>query len=79
MNHGYKQDFSVGNSFKKLSKNFLKKIAKIHYFSIGFSQLNNTGVNFCAYGRKVNLQKMLEKAFLNFENILSKIRKNELL
>ena len=41
--------------FSKILKNFLKKIEKMHYFRLVFSQFNQAWVNFSAFGRKTQL------------------------
>ena len=57
----------LGNVEKilKIFKNFLKKIAKMHYFSIFFKRLTNHALNFCAFGRKTQI---VGKFWENFEN-----------
>ena len=65
--------------FKKFSKNFQKiskifkifftKIAKMHYFSIVFSQFNMAWVQFFTFGRKTKFAGNLWENFRKFSNV----------
>ena len=44
-----------GEHFSKILKKFIKKIAKMHYFSIFFKKFNKPSVNFCACGRTTQI------------------------
>ena len=62
LNHGRSQDFLRGNTKKhnlleilrKFPKIFLRKVQKMHYFSIFFKKFNNALI-FCAFGRKTQI------------------------
>ena len=51
--------------FAIICKKLLKKIAKIHYFSLFIKKISNYALNFCACGRKTQLiGKILKKVQL---------------
>ena len=58
---GRSQDFFWGKHFSKIFKKFLKKIAKMHYFSLFFKKFNKACVNFCGFGPQHNLLEILRK------------------
>ena len=59
--------------FSKIFIKFLKKIGKMHYFSIFSKQFNKPCVNFCAFGRKTNQLEFLRKFSKNFLRKLLKM------
>ena len=69
---GLARSFFVGNTFRKCSKNLLRKLRKMHYFSIFFQKnLTNHALNFCAFRRK-------RKLLGNFEKILKIFDENSI-
>ena len=55
--------------FEKFSKVFLRKLRKMHYFSIFQTKLTNHALIFCAFGRESQFIGHFEKIFENFEKI----------
>ena len=50
----------------KISKKFLKKIAKMDYFRRFFQKIKNPRVKFSRFGRKTQLLGIFEKIFKSF-------------
>ena len=64
--YGRCQVFWMGEN-AKIFKRFLKKSAKMHYFSIISKSLTIHALIFCAFGRKTQIAgKFLEKLLVNF-------------
>ena len=53
-------------NFRKFAINFLKKIAKMHYFSIFFKKVNNHALIFRAFERKLQIVWKFWENFGNF-------------
>ena len=60
--------FFEGEDFSKMLKKFLKKIAKMHYFSIFFNKFNKPALIFLAFG-------LTTQDFGNFERIFEDFQK----
>ena len=52
---GVARIFSRGNTFRKCWKYFQGKLRKMHYFSILTKDLTNLALEFCAFGRKMQI------------------------
>ena len=63
-------------NFRKFSKNFFRKLFKMHYFSIFFKKVNKPCVNFSrVWTKNTNFWKILRN-FRNFsKNFLTKLQK----
>ena len=59
----YAKNFKkISKIFRKFLKFFLRKLLKIHYFSIGFSQVNNAGRQFLrVWTKKAICKKFMGK------------------
>ena len=69
---GRRQDFFGGNTFRKLKK-FLRKLRKMHYFSIFFKWFNKPYVNFMrVWTKNTSCWKIWENLSKNF---LGQLRK----
>ena len=49
------KSWEILRKFSKTFKKFIKKIAKMHYFSIFFKEFKNHAINFCVFGRKIQI------------------------
>ena len=65
-------------SVPKFFKIFLRKVLKLHYFSIVFSEFNKTRGHFARFDEKPNLQKICEKIVENFQMFSSENCENAL-
>ena len=67
-------------NFWKFSKNFLRKLGKMHYFSIFFKSVAMHALIFCAIGRQVlgKLLEIMRKFSKGLRIFLKKIAKNAL-
>ena len=56
-------------NFRKFAKDFLRKLQKMHYFSLFFKKFQNYALNVCAFGRKTQLVGKFEKILKIFDKI----------
>ena len=66
--HGRIQDFFEGNTVRKFSKSFLRKLRKMHYFCIFFKKFKKPCVNFLRLWTK---NTMYWKFWENFRKLLN--------
>ena len=71
--------FGGGDTVRKFSKDLLRKLRKMYYFSIFFQKINKPCVNFFAFGGKTQIVGNFEKIFANFPKLLQKIAKNSII
>ena len=62
--------------FSKIFKRFLKKIAKMHYFSRFFNKFNNRELIFRAFGEKHKVLGNFEKPLKTFKEFFKEIKIN---
>ena len=65
--------------FSKICKNLLRKLLKMHYFSIFFEEINKTCVNIsCVWTKNTNRQEFFEKMLKIYdENSIEKLHFNQ--